>query len=62
MSNFGQSPAAIGAVLAVGTIPLHLLLSKIKWEQPTAEILALIAAIYVGFRLQKGNRVQIAAE
>jgi hypothetical protein len=33
MSNFAQSPAADGAMLAVATIPLHLLLSKTQPEQ-----------------------------
>jgi hypothetical protein len=62
MSNFALSPAAIGAVLAVATTPLHLLISRMQSEQFAAEILAVTAAVYIGFRLQKGNRVQIAAE
>jgi hypothetical protein len=59
MANFAQSPAAAGAVLAVATIPLHLLLSKMQPEQFAAVILAVMAAICIGFSLQKGNRVQI---
>ncbi|MGH6811823.1 MAG: hypothetical protein ACREDM_05570 [Methylocella sp.] len=61
MTIFAQSPAALGAVLAVATIPLHLLLSKMQPEQFAAAILAVMAAKYIGFGFQKGNRAQIAA-
>ncbi|PZR91514.1 MAG: hypothetical protein DLM68_03220 [Hyphomicrobiales bacterium] len=60
--KFCAVSAAVGAVLAVATIPLHLLMSKMQSEQFAAEIFAVTAAIYIGFRLQKGNRAQIAAE
>ena len=59
MSNFAQAPAADGAMLAVA-IPLHLLLSKMQPEQFSTSILAVMAARYIGFRLQRGNRVQVA--
>lgn len=62
MPHLARSPAAIGAALAVATIPFHLLLSKTQSEQFAAMILAVIGAIYVGFGLQTGNRAQIAME
>jgi hypothetical protein len=40
MSNFAQSPAADGAMLAVATIPLHLHLSKMQPEHFGTSILA----------------------
>jgi short chain dehydrogenase len=63
MANFLVGPpAAIGAVLAIATIPLHLFLSKAHSEQFAALLLACMGAIYAGFGLQKGNSSQIAAE
>jgi len=59
---FAPSPAVIGALLAVATLPLHLLLSKMQSEQFAAVLLAVIGAIYVGFGLQTGNRMQIVTE
>jgi hypothetical protein len=56
---FTGQPAAIGAVLAIATVPLNLLLSK---EQFDALLLAAMGAIYARFALQKGNLSQIAAE
>jgi hypothetical protein len=62
-NSFARSPAAaIGALLAVATIPLNLILSKAQSEQFAAVILAVMGAIYVGFGLQKGDRAQIATE
>ena len=52
----------MGALLAVATIPLHLLLSKTQSEQFAAVLLAACGAIYIGFSLQKGNLAQIATE
>jgi hypothetical protein len=59
---FARSPAAIGALLAVATLPLHLLFSRMHSEQFAAVLLAAIGAIYAGFGLQTGNRTQIAIE
>ncbi|MGH6834228.1 MAG: DUF6010 family protein [Methylocella sp.] len=62
-NSFSRSPAAaIGALLAVATMPLKLLLSKTQSEQFAAVLLAVMGAIYIGFSLQKGNRAQIATE
>jgi hypothetical protein len=62
-NSFARSPAAaMGALLAVATIPLHLLLSKKQSEQFAAVLLAACGAIYIGFSLQKGNLAQIATE
>ena len=59
MTNFLVGPpAASGAVLAIATVPLHLILSKPHSKQ----FAAVIGAIYVGLGLQKGNRPQIATE
>jgi hypothetical protein len=60
--SFARSPAGIGALLAVATIPLHLLLTKTQSEQFAALLLAVIGAIYIGFSVQKGTRPQIATE
>jgi hypothetical protein len=61
MANFLVRPAAaIGAMLAITTIPLHLYLSKPHSEQFSAVLLAGVGAVYVGFGLQKGNRSQMA--
>jgi hypothetical protein len=57
-----SSAAAVGALLAVATIPFLLLLTKAQWEQFAAMILAAMGAIYIGFGLQKSNRAQIATE
>jgi len=59
---FTGRPAAIGAVLAIATFPLHLSLTKLQSEQFAAVILAMMGAIYAGFGLQKGNLSQIVAE
>jgi hypothetical protein len=62
-NSFARPPAAaIGALLAVATIPLNLLLLKAPSEQFAAMILAVMGAMYIGFGLQKGNRTQIATE
>jgi hypothetical protein len=62
-NSFARSPAAaIGALLAMATIPLHLLLSKTQSEQFAAVLIAVAGAIYIGFSLQKGNLAQIATE
>jgi hypothetical protein len=62
-NSFARSPAAaMGALLAVATISLHLLLSKTQSEQFAAVLLAACGAIYIGFSLQKGNLAQIATE
>ena len=62
-NSFARSPAAaVGALLAVATIPLLLLLTKTQSEQFAAVILAVMGAIYVGFGLQKGTRAQIVTE
>lgn len=55
-------PAAIGAILAIATIPLHLFLSKTHSEQFAAVLLAMMGAIYAGFGLQEGSLFQILAE
>ena len=56
LANFlTRLPAAIGALLAIATIPLHMLISKTQAEQFSAVLLAAIGAIYVGFGLQTGN-------
>jgi chromate transport protein ChrA len=63
MANFLVRPAAaIGAMLAIATIPLHLYLSKPHSEQFSAVLLAGVGAVCVGFGLQKGNRSQMATE
>ena len=59
---FTGRPAAIGAMLAIATVPLHLFLTKLQSEQFAALLLACMGAIYAGFALQKGNLSQIAAE
>jgi hypothetical protein len=63
MANFivGR-PAAIGAIAAIATIPVHLFLLKAHSEQFAAVLLAMMGAIYAGFGLQKGNSSQILAE
>jgi hypothetical protein len=62
-NSFTRSPAAaIGALLGAATIPLNLLFSQMHSEQFAAVLLAVTGAIYIGFSLQKGNRVQIATE
>jgi hypothetical protein len=63
MANFivGR-PAAIGAIAAIATIPVHLFSSKAHSEQFAAVLLAMMGAIYAGFGLQKGNSSQILAE
>jgi hypothetical protein len=53
MAKFAQSPAADGAMLAVATIPLHLLLAKMQSEQVAAKILSVMAPICIGFSLKK---------
>ena len=55
MSNFTLSPAADGAMLAVATIPLHLLLAKMQSEQFGVSIVAVMAARYIGFRLHRAT-------
>jgi len=63
MANFFTGrPAAIGAMLAIATVPFNLLLSKLHSEQFAALLLAAMGAIHAGFALQKGNLSQIAAE
>ncbi|HWX13345.1 MAG TPA: hypothetical protein VNY06_00455, partial [Methylocella sp.] len=63
MANFLARPAAaIGAMLAFATVPLHLYLSKAHSEQFAAMLLAGVGAVYIGFGLQKGNQSQIATE
>jgi len=63
MANFlTRLPAAIGAVLAIATIPLHMLISKTQAEQFSAVLLAAIGAIYVGFGLQTGNCARIVTD
>lgn len=63
MANFLTGrPAAIGAALAIVTVPPHLLFTKLQSEQFVAVLLACMGAIYAGFALQKGNLSQIAAE
>lgn len=63
MANFFTGrPAAIGASLAIATVPLHLFMSKLHSEQFAALLLACMGAIYAGFALQKGDLSQIAAE
>lgn len=62
-NSLAPSPAAaMGGLLAVATIPLHFLLSKTQSEQIAAVLAAVIGAIYIGFSLQKGDRVQIVTE
>jgi hypothetical protein len=62
-NSFARSPAAaVGALIAVATIPFLLLLTKAQSEQFAAMILAAMGAIYIGFGLQKGSRAQIATE
>ncbi len=61
MANFlTRLPAAIGALLAIATIPLHMLISKTQAEQ--FSVLAAIGAIYVGFGLQTGNCARIVTD
>jgi len=62
VNPFVRSPALSGAVLAVATTPLLLLLSKTHSEQFAAMLLAVIGAIYIGFGLQTGTRTQIITE
>ena len=63
MANFfTRPPAAIGAMLAIATVPLHMFLSKLHSQQFAALLLAVMGAIYAGFALQKGNLSQIATE
>jgi hypothetical protein len=63
VANFTARPAAaIGAILGIATIPLHLYLSLAHSEQFAAVLLAGCGAIYIGFGLQTGNQSQIATE
>ena len=51
-NSFARSPAAaVGALLAVATIPLLLLLTKTQSEQFAAMILAAMGAIYIIHRI-----------
>ena len=63
MANFFTGrPAAIGATLAIATVPLHLYLSRAHSEQFAEMLLGCCGAIYIGFGLQTGNQSQIATE
>jgi len=56
------SPALIGGVLSIGSLPMHLILSHLHSVQLAAMLLAVIGAIYVGFALQRGSTPQIVVE
>jgi hypothetical protein len=64
MANFftGLPAAAIGASLAIATVPLRLYLSLAQSEQFAAVLPGCCGAIYIGFGLQTGNQSQIATE
>ncbi|WP_051952792.1 DUF6010 family protein [Methylocapsa aurea] len=61
-NSFARSPAMIGGLASVATIPAHFFLSKLQSEQFACVLLAAIGAIYVGFALQRGSLSQIATE
>jgi len=58
----GKSPARIGAVLALASLPVHLVIAEAVSYQLAAIVLTLIARIYVGFALQDGRPVALATE
>lgn len=55
--------AGIGGMLALASLPLHVILDRPASEQVAAIMLAAIGAIYIGFALQDGRlrTVQIEA-
>jgi hypothetical protein len=56
MANFFTGPpAAIGAMLAIVTVPLHMFLSKLHSEQFAALLLAVMGAIYAGQNSPRGR-------
>lgn len=59
-SKWSHRAGLLGAMLAVATLPAHLLLPLHTSQELAAVMLALIAAIYVGFALSDG-RVRIVA-
>jgi hypothetical protein len=57
-----RSSAAIGAVLSLASLPVHLTLSHPLSVQLAGTILAMTGAIYFGLGLQKGSVRQIVVE
>lgn len=55
-------PAAVGGLLAVASLPLHLVMTKAASLQLAAITVAAVGAIYAGFGLQGGSPRQAAGE
>lgn len=53
---------AIGALLSLGSLPLHLILPHAQSVQFASVLIAVIGAIYIGFALQTGSIRQIVIE
>jgi len=58
----GKNPSRVGAILALGTLPLHVIVSQSVSIQVAAIVLTLVAGIYVGFAVHDGRSVILAAE
>ena len=61
-SILAARPATIGAVLALSSLPAHLLLPVSASHEAAAVVLTLVAGIYVGFALQDGRAGAIITE
>ena len=59
---FAHHPAKLGPVLAVVSLPFHLMLSIGASHDLAALLLALIAGVYVGFAVQDGRGTVLATE
>lgn len=62
LSRVLRSPASIGGLLSLASLPVHLMLPHALSVQMAGTLVAVIGAIYVGFALQKGSLRQIAIE
>lgn len=58
----GRSPARLGAVFALATLPVHLVLTPAASHHLAAVVLGVVAGIYVGFALQDGRARMLAVE
>lgn len=58
----GRSPARIGGLFALATLPVHLLLTQAASHHLAAVVLGVVAGIYVGFALQDGRLRVLALE
>lgn len=60
--KFHLSPTAVGSLLSLLSLPVHLLLDHAQSVQLAGMVLAVIAGIYIGFALQRGSSGQILIE